>query len=177
MATIRNKEIIKLWKLGKTLEEIANEFGVSKQRIHQIVFHIGLKNNNGNIPKTIREAVFERDGSKCRKCGDKVKSHLTINHIVPRVVGGKNEVKNLEVMCYKCNRQAFATLTRQAIKFYFLHIAPKLRPDVKTNYKPLTYHGEVNFSFRVPWRELCSSCKKILENNRKEQMRTYVKSK
>ncbi len=174
MAKARNQEIIKLWKLGKTLEEIANDFGISKQRIHQIVFNI--KNNNGNIPITIRKAVFERDGYKCRKCRDTVKSHLTLNHIVPRIIGGKNETKNLEVMCYKCNRQSFAALTRKAIKFYFAYNKANLRPEVKTNYKPFTFHGDINFKFRIPWKELCSPCKKLLEDSKKEQMTTYAKS-
>ena len=127
MAKLRNQEIKKLWKLGKTLQDIADEFGVSKQRIHQIVFN--TKNNN-HFSKKIKEAILKRDNYKCLKCGDKIRSHLTINHIIPRVVGGGNKTENLETLCSKCNRQAFAELTRKAIKFYFEVNKPNYRKSI-----------------------------------------------
>ena len=116
MSKVRNQEIKKLWKLGKTLQEIGEEFGISKQRVHQIVY-----GTNKGFRKNIKDKVYKRDGYKCQKCGDETKSHLTMNHIIPRIIGGTNEPKNLEVLCFKCNRQIFAELVRKALKFYFEH--------------------------------------------------------
>ena len=37
----------------------------------------------------------------CSNCGSE--SDLTVDHIVPRVAGGGDEVSNLQVLCRRCN--------------------------------------------------------------------------
>ena len=53
------------------------------------------------ISQAQREAIFKRDGKKCLKCG--AMKELTIDHIVPIVLGGKDENYNLQTLCNKCN--------------------------------------------------------------------------
>ncbi len=153
MAKLRNKEIKELWRLGKTLQDIGDEFGITKQRVHQIIFK--TKNNSTTVLKKIREAVFERDKYKCLKCDNKTRSHLTINHIVPRVVGGSNKTENLETLCAKCNRQVFAELTREAIKFYFSKIEPK-------------YSEKIEFERKKTFIKISSKKLKIIKKRRNE---------
>lgn len=38
----------------------------------------------------------------CARCGTKERK-LTIDHIIPRIKGGSDEIKNLQVLCMKCN--------------------------------------------------------------------------
>lgn len=38
---------------------------------------------------------------KCRYCG--TKNNLTIDHKIPIIQGGKNELKNFQCLCYRCN--------------------------------------------------------------------------
>lgn len=42
------------------------------------------------------------DTSVCKYCGSSLK--LTIDHIIPIVKGGKNELSNTQILCFKCNR-------------------------------------------------------------------------
>lgn len=129
MAKIRNIEIKRLWRMGKTLQDIADEFGITKQRVHQLIFR---QKDYGVKLSKLRKEVFKRDKFRCVKCGKKMSEvKLTINHIVPKIVGGTNSPTNLETTCYKCNRQEFAKLCRVAIKFYFEHNKPFKRGNIK----------------------------------------------
>jgi len=55
--------------------------------------------------------IFHRDGFKCQICGKKVcMSHSvphpkapTLDHIIPLVLGGTHEVKNLQTAHFRCN--------------------------------------------------------------------------
>lgn len=54
------------------------------------------------ILRPTRKSIFTRDGFRCVYCGA---SHLplTLDHVVPRVKGGRNEWDNLVCCCTKCN--------------------------------------------------------------------------
>ena len=51
--------------------------------------------------KSTRTAVFDRDGKVCAKCGSK--KRLELDHIKPISMGGKDTLKNLQVLCKTCN--------------------------------------------------------------------------
>lgn len=68
------------------------------------------------IPGSVRKAVIERDGMKCKLCGRKVvlksgkrrrtkglEAQLTLDHVVPISKGGGPTVDNLRVTCRACN--------------------------------------------------------------------------
>lgn len=51
-----------------------------------------------------KTAVFKRDNYACMYCGVKVpKTHITIDHVVPRSMGGVNSWTNCVSCCQKCN--------------------------------------------------------------------------
>ena len=54
------------------------------------------------VPKQWREDIKQRSGYRCRDCGKR--DYLTIEHIVPVVFGGSNELCNLALLCSPCNR-------------------------------------------------------------------------
>lgn len=60
------------------------------------------------IPKAIRDAVFERDGSACVACC--APDDLTLDHIYPYVFGGPDTADNLRVLCRPCNSSKGARL-------------------------------------------------------------------
>lgn len=63
------------------------------------------------IPDLERQAVYERDGFVCQLCDDPVDVNLdsrdamsaTLDHIVPRSLGGLNEPANLRLAHRSCN--------------------------------------------------------------------------
>ena len=56
---------------------------------------------NGKKYANKRAFVFERDGGRCLRCGSN--DRLTLDHVVPRIRGGSNHVRNLQLLCQPCN--------------------------------------------------------------------------
>jgi 5-methylcytosine-specific restriction endonuclease McrA len=50
--------------------------------------------------RRIREQIIRRDGC-CQMCG--TEDRLSVDHIVPRVLGGTDSPDNLQVLCSSCN--------------------------------------------------------------------------
>lgn len=53
------------------------------------------------VGKNTREAVFERDGHKCVRCGSA--EHIQADHILPQSAGGPHIIENLRTLCRTCN--------------------------------------------------------------------------
>ncbi|MGB9702325.1 MAG: HNH endonuclease [Candidatus Kapaibacteriota bacterium] len=58
---------------------------------------------NRNIDLT-RKNIMKRDGMQCQYCGKK-HIQLTVDHILPKSRGGKDEWENLVTACYECNNK------------------------------------------------------------------------
>lgn len=50
--------------------------------------------------RRLREQVIRRDGC-CQQCG--TEERLSVDHIVPRHLGGSDAMDNLQVLCSQCN--------------------------------------------------------------------------
>lgn len=49
--------------------------------------------------------IFDRDGFCCRYCGDRPgRSHLQVDHVIPRSRGGTDDEANLVSSCTPCNQ-------------------------------------------------------------------------
>ena len=46
--------------------------------------------------------LIKRDGRKCSQCG--THTNLTIEHVVPKAIGGGNNLSNLKLLCEPCNQ-------------------------------------------------------------------------
>ena len=59
-----------------------------------------------NVPSRVRFEVLRRDGFRCRYCGapaPETGEGLTVDHVVPVVLGGTNDPSNLVAACRDCN--------------------------------------------------------------------------
>jgi 5-methylcytosine-specific restriction endonuclease McrA len=82
--------------------------------------------SHGNNVKFSRYNLFLRDLFKCQYCDDVFDfDELTIDHVVPRVAGGKTSWENCVTSCKACN---FAKGSKRNIR-------PRTKP-----YKPDYYH-------------------------------------
>jgi len=50
--------------------------------------------------RKLREIVIRRDGGTCQACGQPGKH---VDHVVPRKLGGTDELSNLQLLCVQCN--------------------------------------------------------------------------
>jgi 5-methylcytosine-specific restriction endonuclease McrA len=61
--------------------------------------------------KRVRAAVRRRDGNACVVCG--ATENLSVHHVVPARLGGRDELSNLVTVCVLHHRQADAQLRRR----------------------------------------------------------------
>lgn len=61
------------------------------------------------IPQDLRQAVFERDGWKCRYCGS-TEQPFHADHVYPESRGGATIIENLVTACQACNLKKHATV-------------------------------------------------------------------
>lgn len=80
--------------------------------------------------KGFRVSVIDRDGHKCRYCGKSglYKRALTLDHLVPVVRGGKDELSNVVVSCMHCNCKK----GKKSVEQYIPHRLKELERERET---------------------------------------------
>lgn len=68
--------------------------------------------------KVNRNRIFKRDNHQCVYCGSK--KDLTLDHVIPKSRGGKNDWFNLVASCSKCNLKK-ADRTPEEAKMKMIH--------------------------------------------------------
>ena len=63
---------------------------------------------NRLISVAVRREVSRRDQGKCVTCGSQ--ERLEFDHVIPVAMGGSNTVRNIQILCERCNREKAATL-------------------------------------------------------------------
>lgn len=60
--------------------------------------------SSGKISGSIRWQVLERSKTRCESCGisNDIKA-LEVDHILPKSLGGKDELSNFQALCFSCN--------------------------------------------------------------------------
>jgi DNA-directed RNA polymerase subunit RPC12/RpoP len=65
-----------------------------------------------DIPRAVRQRVYERDGYRCVLCGRR--DRLTLDHIVFYSRGGTDDEGNLRTACHDCNSRRQPPRTKEA---------------------------------------------------------------
>lgn len=72
-----------------------------------------------------RNRIYKRDNYECIYCGSS--RHLTLDHVIPKSRGGKNDWNNLVTSCQKCNlKKADKTPEEARMKMRHKPYAPSL---------------------------------------------------
>lgn len=68
------------------------------------------------IPRRLRFEILRRDGHTCRYCGATAPdAPLTVDHVIPRVLGGSDDPNNLVTACRDCNAGKASTSPDETI--------------------------------------------------------------
>ena len=89
----------------------------NRKKLREIRKRYRLKYPESDIKKKWFRELSEKEGKFCKKCG--TTENLTLNHKVPKCIGGKYSDENLEILCMKCNIKEYNNLVKKALKFYF----------------------------------------------------------
>ena len=93
-----------------SVAEIANLEALCINKIEEYVARRGdriwehRRKASDYVPGTLRYEVLKRARFRCELCGISAdEKALEVDHIVPRNVGGGNDILNLQALCYSCN--------------------------------------------------------------------------
>jgi 5-methylcytosine-specific restriction protein A len=67
-----------------------------------------IEANKAISDKELRRYIIGRDKGRCLHCGSS--SRLSIDHIVPVIAGGSNDLSNLQTLCLSCNAKKGARI-------------------------------------------------------------------
>ncbi len=92
---------------------------LSIKRLQQKIANGWVRKNKepGTSSQSWFKRIIKRDGAICRKCN--TTENLTLNHKIPRCIGGENSYENLEILCQPCNLREYHSLVKKALKSYF----------------------------------------------------------
>ena len=95
---------------------IAEKTGCSYEmdKLHKKYTLDGKQRVNGWAKKKID--ILDAFGI-CVFCG--AQEDLTVDHIIPKMVGGSDELNNLRVLCRSCNSKRHQRLIKKAMEYYF----------------------------------------------------------
>lgn len=58
-----------------------------------------------SLKKKYGKALYHQADCRCQLCGRKITyQDATVDHIMPKAMGGVNDVSNLQIACYACNQ-------------------------------------------------------------------------
>ena len=78
---------------------------INLPKVIRLTAYVRMFHNYG-IAKCTRKNILIRDNNECQYCGKKMtNSEATLDHIVPKSKGGKNDFLNLVTCCKKCNHK------------------------------------------------------------------------
>lgn len=56
------------------------------------------------ISKNTKRIVFKKTKGICAHCGKRMYSNKTVDHVIPKSLGGGYDTRNLMPVCDKCNK-------------------------------------------------------------------------
>ena len=125
-------------------------FYIAVPRIIRLLFYDHLPRSE---VKFNRRNIFARDKNRCQFCGKRYPTtELSLDHIIPKSMGGKAVWENIVCACTKCNvkkggqtpQQAGLTLIQKPVK-------PKHNPLVHMHLGHQRYHGWKQFLDHAYW--------------------------
>ncbi|HID12098.1 MAG TPA: HNH endonuclease [Candidatus Latescibacteria bacterium] len=106
---------------------------------------IYVRKPRNDIPLTKRN-ILRRDGHRCQYCGT-TQGPMTVDHVVPKDMGGKDTWENLVCCCMRCNNrkgnrtpeQAGMRLLRPPRSPNFLYLVRAFVGEPEPSWKPYLF--------------------------------------
>jgi len=125
-------------------------FDIAVPRIIRLLFYDRLPRSE---VKFNRRNIFARDGNRCQYCGKRFHtSELSLDHVVPRSMGGGATWENIVCACMRCNVKKGGRTPRQAHMVLIQKpTRPKRNPLVHFHLGHDRYHSWKQFLDHAYW--------------------------
>lgn len=143
-------------ELKKRFEPTAHDWlhtvklSIAVPRIVRLLVYDHLPKRNVTLN---RRNLFARDHNKCQYCGRKFSTtELSIDHVVPRSLGGQTTWDNVVCACLKCNVKKGGRLPKEAhMKLITTPVKPKRSPAIHINLSDGRYRSWKQFLDHAYW--------------------------
>jgi len=100
-----------------------------------------------------RRNIFARDGNRCQYCGRRfATSELSLDHVVPRIQGGRASWENIVCACLRCNvRKGGRTPAQAGIRLIREPVEPKTSPALRLKLSHRKYRSWKAFLDAAYW--------------------------
>jgi len=125
-------------------------FYIAVPRIIRLLFYDRLPRTDA---KFNRRNIFARDKNRCQYCGKRfATSELSLDHVVPRTLGGKTIWENIVCACAACNVKKGGRLPEQAgMKLIQKPVKPRHNPLVHVHLGHQRYRSWKQFLDHAYW--------------------------
>ena len=125
-------------------------FNIAVPRIIRLLFYDRLPQG---LVKFNRRNIYARDRNHCQYCGKKYpSSELSLDHIIPRSMGGKTTWDNIVCACTKCNVKKGGRTPQQAhMKLITRPVKPKRNPVIHIHLRHQRYQSWKQFLDNAYW--------------------------
>ncbi len=125
-------------------------FYIAVPRIIRLLFYDHLPRNEVRFN---RRNIFARDKNSCQYCGRRYPtSELSLDHVIPKSMGGKSAWDNIVCACTKCNVKKGGRTPRQAgLKLIQKPFKPKRNPLIHVHLAHQRYHSWKQFLDHAYW--------------------------
>jgi 5-methylcytosine-specific restriction endonuclease McrA len=142
--------------LKQTFEDSSDDwistvnFDLAVPRVIRLLFYDRLPRQS---VKFNRRNLFARDGNRCQYCGRKFPtSELSLDHVVPRTLGGTSKWENIVCACTKCNAKKGGMTPEQAhMKLIQKPVKPKRNPIIHLHLNHDRYKSWKQFLDHAYW--------------------------
>ncbi len=125
-------------------------FYIAVPRIIRLLFYDHLPRNEVRFN---RRNIFARDKNSCQYCGMRYPtSELSLDHVIPKSMGGKSAWDNIVCACTKCNVRKGGRTPRQAgLKLIQKPVKPKRNPLIHVHLGHQRYQSWKQFLDHAYW--------------------------
>ena len=125
-------------------------FHIAVPRIIRLLFYDRLPRSEVRFN---RRNIFARDKNSCQYCGKRYStSELSLDHIIPRSMGGEAVWGNIVCCCTKCNTKKGGRTPKQAgMKLFRKPVKPKRNPLINIHLGHQRYRSWKQFLDNVYW--------------------------
>ena len=92
----------------ETRNEISRRYWQKNKAKHQLLIQNRRAKYKGKYSKEEWNELIEKYNHKCLACNlqepfDQFRTKLTVDHVLPIALGGCNDIKNIQPLCFNCN--------------------------------------------------------------------------